>query len=153
MRREAAVGGSPGKLLTLLMWSYASVTLEGMHPYQGGYFRRKYRLDRRPTLPVESPWAFYPRYLGEIVSKHYKLARTVLRYRKIAIRLKGDPEARNYMDIALTPVTDGDLDSYEMFTATEAGKTAASSVRKPAVAVAAAATAVAEVGEPFKIVQ
>ena len=148
MRREAAVGGSPGKLLTLLMWSYASVMLEGMHPYQGGYLRRKYRLDRRPELPVESPFVFYPRYIAEVITKHVKLAKTVLHYRKIAIKLKRDPDARNYRDLALTPVADDDFDSYEMFSATAAAKSVVEHVRNPGAAVATAAQKI-----PFKIVQ
>jgi hypothetical protein len=150
MRREAAVGGSPGKLLTLLMWSYASVMLEGMHPYQGGYLRRKYRHDRRPELPVESPWSFYPRYLSNLIVKHVKLVKTVLRYRRIAIDLKRDPKARDYTDLALTPVIDGEFDSLELFTATTAAKAAVTKVRKP---VAVGAAAALKTAEPFKIVQ
>jgi radical SAM superfamily enzyme YgiQ (UPF0313 family) len=148
MRREAAVGGSPGKLLTLLMWSYASVMLEGMHPYQGGYLRRKYRKDRRPELPVESAWKFYPRYTLNLIDKHVKLAKAVLRYRRFAIDLKHDPEARNYMDLALTPVVDDEFDSLEMFTATAAAKSAVTKVRNP---VAVGVGAKAQV--PFKIMQ
>ena len=149
MRREAAVGGSPGKLLTLLMWSYASVVLEGMHPYQGGYLRRKYRLDRRPELPVESAWSFYPRFVGNLIDKHIQLGKTIWKYRKIAIQLKNDPAARQYKDLALTPVVEDDFDSYEMFSATDAAKSAVTKVRKP-VAVGVGST---RVEEPFKIVQ
>src|SRR6202171_593203 len=114
MRREMATGGSPGKVLTLLMWSYASVALEGMHPYQGGYLRRKYRKDRRPELPVESAFTFYPRYVGNLVDKHVKLAKAVWRYRRFVLGLKADPNSRNYTDLALTPVVDDDFDSFEM---------------------------------------
>ena len=147
MRREAAVGGSPGKLLTLLMWSYASVVLEGMHPYQGGYLRRKYRADRRPELPRESVWAFYPRYVWNLIDKHIQLGKAIWKYRKIAIELKRDPEARNYKDLALTPVADDDFDSYELFSATDAAKSAVTKVRKPG---SGGGVAVKE--EPFKIV-
>ena len=144
MRREAAVGGSPGKLLTLLMWSYASVTLEGMHPYQGGYLRRKYRKDRRPELPVESAWTFYPKYVANLLDKHIKLGKAIWKYRRFAIDLKRDPDARNYKDLALTPVMDDDFDSYEMFSASDAAKSAVTKVRKPAAV---------KVEEAFKIVQ
>jgi radical SAM superfamily enzyme YgiQ (UPF0313 family) len=130
MRREAATGGSPGKVLTLLMWSYASVMLEGMHPYQGGYLRRKYRADRRPHLPVESAFTFYPRYVANVLVKHVKLAKAVWRYYRFVERLKADPNARNYTDLALTPVADEDYDSFEMFNVSEAAKSAASKVRK-----------------------
>ena len=152
MRREAAVGGSPGKLLTLLMWSYASVMLEGMHPYQGGYLRRKYRLDRRPELPVESVWSFYPRYVANLIEKHVKLGKAIWKYRKIALELKRDPEARNYKDLALTPVVDDDFDSYEMFSTNDAAKSAVTKVRKPGTG-GGVAVAVAAKEEPFKIVQ
>ena len=46
----------------LLLWFYGCISLEKVHPLQGGYLRRKFRKDRRPTLPVESPFVFYPRY-------------------------------------------------------------------------------------------
>lgn len=129
MRREAATGGSPGKVLTLLMWSYASVVLEGMHPYQGGYLRRKYRKDRRPHLPVESPFVFYPRYVGNLIYKHVKLAQAVCRYYGLAYRLRRDPAARQYTDLALTPVVDNEFDSLEMFTTSDAAKAAAQKLR------------------------
>lgn len=129
MRREAATGGSPGKVLTLLMWSYASVVLEGLHPYQGGYLRRKYRKDRRPTLPVESALVFYPRYVGNVIYKHYKLGRAVLRYYGLARSLRRDPSARHYMDVALTPVVDEDFDSFEMFKSSDAAKSEVMKVR------------------------
>ncbi|MDQ2945269.1 MAG: radical SAM protein, partial [Acidobacteriota bacterium] len=129
MRREAATGGSAGKVLTLLMWSYASVVLEGLHPYQGGYLRRKYRKDRRPPLPVESPLSFYPRYVGNVIYKHYMLGRAVLRYYGLARSLRRDPAARNYMDVALTPVVDDDFDSFEMFKASDGAKSEVMKVR------------------------
>ncbi len=129
MRREAATGGSPGKVLTLLIWTYVSMMLEGMHPYQGGYLRRKYRKDRRPTLPVESPWVFYPRYVTNVIDKHIKLAQAVLRYRRIAVQLRNDPNSRNYMDLALTPVAADDFDSFEMFAANEAAKSTVVKIR------------------------
>ena len=151
MRREAAVGGSPGKLLTLLMWSYASVMLEGMHPYQGGYLRRKYRRDRRSTMPLESGWTFYPRYWANLVEKHYKLGKAILKYRRIAIALKRDPAARSYNDLALTPVVDEEFDSLELFTATEAAKSAVTKARPRAAAPPAAQVALAQVEVPFKI--
>jgi hypothetical protein len=130
MRREAATGGSPGKVLTLLMWSYASYMLEGVHPYQGGYFRRVYRNDRRPGLPVENPFVFYPRYVWNQLAKHAKLIQVVLRHRNFVNKLKKDPNKRNYTDIALTPVADDEFDSFEMFSATAAAKSAANKVRK-----------------------
>jgi radical SAM superfamily enzyme YgiQ (UPF0313 family) len=132
MRREAATGGSPGKVLTLLIWSYVSVALEEIHPYQGGYLRRKCRKDRRPGLPVESPFVFYPRYIANLVYKHVKLAQAVWRYRRFVVQLKADPNARNYTDLALTPVVEDDFDSFEMFTVSAAAKSEVNKIRHPA---------------------
>ncbi len=142
MRREAATGGRPGKLLTLLIWSYGSIMLEGMHPYQGGYLRRKYRADRRPSLPKESPFIFYPRYAAGLVYKHFKLAQAIWRYRGFVERLKKDPNARNYTDVALTPVMDDDFDSFEMFTASESAKSAVNKLRNPGDSRAASSSGV-----------
>ncbi len=50
MRRAAATGISAGKILFLLVWYYGCAELEKIHPLQGGYLRRKYRRDRRPTF-------------------------------------------------------------------------------------------------------
>ena len=36
MRRAEATQSGPGKVLTQLIWAYASVVLEKVHPYQGG---------------------------------------------------------------------------------------------------------------------
>ena len=146
MRREAATGGSPGKVLTLLIWTYVSMMLEGMHPYQGGYLRRKYRKDRRPTLPVESPFVFYPRYVSNVIDKHIKLAKAILRYRRIAVRLRNDPNSRNYMDLALTPVAADDFDSFEMFAANEAAKSTVVKIRGQAQGRAADKNTLVKIG-------
>ncbi|MDQ6706307.1 MAG: radical SAM protein, partial [Acidobacteriota bacterium] len=146
MRREAATGGSPGKVLTLLIWTYVSMMLEGMHPYQGGYLRRKYRKDRRPTLPVESPLLFYPRYVSNVIAKHVKLAKAVLRYRRIAIQLRNDPNSRNYMDLALTPVAADDFDSFEMYAANEAAKSTVVKIRGQAQGRAADKNTLVKIG-------
>jgi hypothetical protein len=103
MRRAEATNSGPGKVLTQLIWSYCSAVLEKVHPYQGGYLRRKYRLDRRPSLPVESAFVFYPRYAIDLLYKHFKVAQAIWRFRPIAVKLRRDPAARNYTDAALTP--------------------------------------------------
>ena len=82
-------------------------------------------------MPVESAFTFYPRYVGNLVEKHVKLAKAVWRYRKFVLGLKRDPNARNYTDLALTPVVDDDYDTFEMFTVSEAAKSAVTRLRKP----------------------
>ncbi len=131
MRRGVAVGISPGKMMFLLVWFYGCKTLEGIHPLEGGYLRRKVRTDRRPTLPRENPLIFYPRYLANLVVKHVQIGRVVWRMARIRRELKRDPAARSYMDQALTPVSADDLDTLEMFNVTESARAAATKARRP----------------------
>ena len=142
MRRAEATNSGPGKVLTQLIWSYCSVVLENVHPYQGGYLRRKYRRDRRPFLPIENPFVFYPRYVVDVLYKHFKLAQLVWRYQPFAKKLRRDPAARNYMDVALTPVAAEEFDSYEIFNASESAKSEVMKMRGHAPVVAAEKTLV-----------
>jgi hypothetical protein len=131
MRRAAATGISAGKILFLLIWYYGCAELEKIHPLQGGYLRKKYRRDRRPPMPLESPFVFYPRYVTNLIYKHLKLGVAILRYGKFRKALKSDPNAANYTDTALTPVTEEDFDSFELFTVNDAAKSAVDKVRHP----------------------
>ena len=40
---RGATGISPGKMMFLLIWFYGCVTIEKIHPLEGGYLRRKVR--------------------------------------------------------------------------------------------------------------
>lgn len=104
MRRATATRSNAGNMLLLLLWFYACIRLENVDPLQGGYLRRKYRKDRRPTLPLESPLVFYPRYFANLFYKHIRLGALIVRYGWLRARLKRDPDAQSYSDAALTPV-------------------------------------------------
>ncbi len=131
MRRATATGSNPGNMLLLLSWYWGCIALEKVHPLQGGYLRRKYRKERRPGLPVESPLVFYPRYAAELIAKHASLLRQIWRLGWFRQKLKRDPDARDYTDLALTPVMDDEFDSYEMFSNTESAKSLVSKTRHP----------------------
>ena len=130
MRRAVATGISPGKMMFLLIWFYGCVTLEKIHPLEGGYLRRKVRRDRRPGLPLESPLVFYPRYVADLVRKHVVIGRFVWRMGRIRRALKRDPEARRYMDEALTPVSAAELDDLEMFNNSPSARAAADKAKR-----------------------
>jgi len=104
------------KTTFMAWWFYFCTKYEKVHPLEGGLFRRKFRLDRRSSLPVENPFIFYPRRLWEFISIHAVLLPMVLKYDRILKRIKTDPDARNYTDLALTPVTEeeSDNDSLEL---------------------------------------
>ena len=132
MRRSVATRSNPGNMLLLLTWYWGCIELEKVHPLQGGYLRRKYRKERRPPLPVESPFVFYPRYLGGLVWNHVRLAGRIIDFAFFRRRLKHDPNAASYNDLALTPPAEDEFDSYEMFATSESAKAAAAKMRKPA---------------------
>ena len=106
MRRARACRIPPRKIAGTALGFYGSMAIEGVHPLEGGWLRRKYRKDRRPGLPIESPFVFYPRYAWESAAKAARFAALWLRYRWIRRRVEADPAGRAYRDLALTPVTE-----------------------------------------------
>jgi hypothetical protein len=48
------------------------------------------------------------------VYKHLRLAGQIIRYGRFRYQLKRDPEAKNYMDVALTPVLEEDTSKLEL---------------------------------------
>jgi hypothetical protein len=114
MRRAAATGVSLSNMMVLLLWFHFCIVYEKIDPLQGGYFRRKYRRDRRPTLPVESRLRFYSRFASDLVYKHMKMAQLAWRFHRFKSRLEREAGARRYTDIALTPDTETDTGALEM---------------------------------------
>jgi radical SAM superfamily enzyme YgiQ (UPF0313 family) len=115
MRRLTAKKGRVSNAIVLITWFMGSIHLEKVHPLESGLFRFKFRRDRRPGLPVEPVWLFYPRYLIESLIKLVRWTALYFRLRRMYLRIKKDPQRYRYMDTALTPVTDQDVDELEMF--------------------------------------
>jgi hypothetical protein len=124
MRRARACRFPPRKIAGTALGFYGSMAIEGVHPLEGGWLRRKYRTDRRPGLPIESPLVFYPRYAWESASKLARFGALWLRYRWIRRRVEADPLGHEYRDLALTPVREDDVDELEIFQTTESAKQA-----------------------------
>jgi hypothetical protein len=125
LRRAVATGIDATNMMVLLLWFHYCIVYEKIDPLQGGYLRRKYRQDRRPTMPIESPFVFYPRYVADLIYKHFKMAQLAWRFHWFKKRLERDPDARNYTDIALTPDTEESSDVLEMLTSHAPPKAAA----------------------------
>jgi hypothetical protein len=114
LRRAVATGISAGNMAVLLVWFHFCIVYEKIDPLQGGFLRRKYRKDRRPALPVESPLVFYPRYVGNLFYKLLKMSQLAWRFHWFKERLLRESGARNYTDVALTPDSDTDMEALEM---------------------------------------
>jgi hypothetical protein len=130
LKRARADGLPLGKIVGTMSWFYGSVLFEGVHPLESGFFRMKFRRDRRPGFPVEPMLTFYPKYAWELAWKTWSLVRLFKGYRKIRRRLEADPETLNYTDTALTPVTESDLGTLEMFSASDAARDAAARAQR-----------------------
>jgi radical SAM superfamily enzyme YgiQ (UPF0313 family) len=115
LRRAAATRLSVGNTLLLICWFKGCIEIEGLHPLEGGYFRIRSRRARRPGLPIEPAWRFYPHYLWEAVSKQVRWVALWLRLHLIYRRIKQDPHRRQYTDLALTPVADDEIETHALF--------------------------------------
>jgi hypothetical protein len=114
LKRAIATGTSPGKTTFFITWFKGCIGIEGIHPLEGGFFRRKIRTSRRSSMPVESRLIFYPKYFIESVKKQFQWISLYLRLRMIYLRVRKDPAKLEYMDAALEPVTDHE-EEREMF--------------------------------------
>jgi len=142
LRRAAASGGSMTSLLKVLVTFATAVHLENVHPLQGGLFRLKHPSERRPGLPKVNPLIFWPRCILEMLIKHTKLAGLILRLMIVQARIARSPDARTYMDQALTPVGDDEEEEkLDLLTQTTGAHDAVAHVKKIALLTGARAPA------------
>jgi hypothetical protein len=142
LRRAAATGVPLGSLMRLLARFALSDPIENVHPLQSGILRLMHPWERRPDMPRESPWVFWPRFVWHTLRRHalafHMVARLLLWQRAIA----QDPAARAYKDLALTPVSDDEDTTLDLFTKTTGARAAVAHVKR-----VAELTAVGRVGQ------
>jgi radical SAM superfamily enzyme YgiQ (UPF0313 family) len=103
LRRAYASGIAMNKISAILTWISGSNPIEGIHPLQFGFFRRKVRSQRRAGMPIESPLVFYPRRLREIIVNTAQWLKRAQKYRGFRKRIVAERAGRNYIDDALAP--------------------------------------------------
>lgn len=130
MRRNAAVGRSVGNIMLLLVWFSGTMAVEGVHPLEGGFLRRKHRRDRRPGFKVEPAVLFYPKYWGELIWSQLRWAYRFARIIPFYIKIKRDAERSRYRDLALSPVDKESLDDLAMIAETRGGQAALAKSRR-----------------------
>jgi radical SAM superfamily enzyme YgiQ (UPF0313 family) len=121
LKRARASGMNPRLLAAILLW-YNAWAFEGVHPLETGQWRRKYRTDRRPGLPIESALTFYPRYLFGQIAKYARVAPVKWRWQRYASQVLADPEAWKYRDVSLERVKESELTELDLYTDTAGGK-------------------------------
>ena len=75
--------------------------IEGVHPLQFGFVRRKVRTQRRYGMPIVHPLVFYPRRAVDFSKAFTRWLTLYLRYYRIMERIKKDPASSSYVDEAL----------------------------------------------------
>ena len=122
LRRAIATKISPGKTMFLITWFKGCISIEGIHPLEGGYMRMKSRRNRRSGLPLENPLVFYPKLVFETVRKQFSWLTLYLRLRLVYRKVRKDPKKHQYMDLALEPVREDETETREMFQSETAQK-------------------------------
>jgi Radical SAM superfamily len=124
--RRAAVNpiGRLGTTLGTIVWFYLSFMYEGVHPLEFGAFRLKFRRDRRLSLKRESPFVFYPRYLGEILRKAPRYWAVYRRMRAVLKEVETAPDRWTYSDLAIAPPADDEFEALDLYHATAGGEAA-----------------------------
>ena len=117
MRRAVVSGINRTKILDSLTIFSGASRIEGVHPLQFGFLRRKLRTQRRYGMPLLNPLVFYPWRIVDFLKTSSQWLRLVWRYRRIMARVKADPASRTHFDEALRPHTaGGETDHFvEMF--------------------------------------
>ena len=132
LRRAAATGVPMGSLVKLLVAFAMMVRLENLHPLQSGLFRLKHPSERRPGLPRESIWIFWPRFVAAALYKHVILVGMIARLLVLKISIARDPNSLVYIDPALTPVGDDNDLTLDLLTKTAGAGAAVAHIRKVA---------------------
>jgi len=133
MRRAAVSGISGRKIADSLMIFSGAARIEGVHPLQFGFLRRKLRKQRRHGMPVLNPLLFYTWRFADFLNVTSQWLRLIWRYRRIMARVKADPASRTHFDEALSPHTGaGEIDHFVEVFADKIPHTHGAPVRAPA---------------------
>ena len=125
-----AAGVPLASLVRLLARFALTDPLENVHPLQGGILRLKHPSERRPDLPRESLWVFWPRFMWHTLRTHAISVRMVIRLLLWKRAITRDPGARGYTDLALTLVRDDDDMALDLLTKTTGARAAVAHINK-----------------------
>jgi hypothetical protein len=130
LRRTAATGGKLSSIVKILLNFSLTVQLEHVHPLQSGLFRLRHPSERRPGLPAEPAWMFWPRLGWDTTRKTFAILAALSRLSADAIRVARDPGRYGYMDQALTPVRDDDEETRDLTTKTTGARAAVAHIKR-----------------------
>jgi radical SAM family protein len=132
LRRAVATGVPVNSLIKVLVNFATTVRLENVHPLQGGILRLKHPTERRPGLRRRNALVFWAQFISETLSKHAAIAAMVVWMIWTKFTITRDPNARNYTDVALTPVRDDEDTTLDLLTKTTGSLDAVAHLKKVA---------------------
>jgi len=130
LRRAYVYTGGTGRMVNAILQFWGSYKAHKLHPLQAGLWRRMVRKNRRPGLPLESPFVFYPKRIWDAASSALCLGWLAWKMIRMGRRVKKDPMRREYTDTAITPVEDAASESLEMFEQTAGARAAVERARR-----------------------
>jgi hypothetical protein len=140
LRRAQACDINIWRLAQIILWFAQSLTIEKVHPLQGGFVRLKNRYERRPELPVEPMWKFYPQLTWEVIAKHARVA--VAAWRIFCIYRRVAAAAHIHYNVqAMTPVSEDETQTLELFTHNKSAREAVDRARKIKILTASGSSA------------
>ena len=101
LRRAVASGINPRKIVDAMTIFSGASRIEGVHPLQFGYVRRKVRTQRRYGASIANPLVFYPWRVVDFLGVAMKWLSLATRYRGILRRVLADAAGASYVDEAL----------------------------------------------------
>ncbi len=129
LRRAQTYGINILRLAQIILWFAASLAVEKVHPLQGGFLRLKSRHERRPEFPVEPVWTFYPSLAADFLVKHGRIVQSAWMIFRIYRRVSAEGHLA-YTDLAMTPVTEDETQTLELFTHNRSARDAVDHARK-----------------------
>jgi hypothetical protein len=109
---------------------YLFGAIEGIQPLEAGLLRRRVRRDRRPGMAIENPIMFYSKYSLRGLRLLFEAIRLLIPLAILRAQLKRDPASKHYMDEALTPVTDAEMDALALYQTSDAAASAVDAHRR-----------------------
>jgi radical SAM superfamily enzyme YgiQ (UPF0313 family) len=130
LRRAAATGTKLSSLVKLLVRFGTTVQLEKVHPLQDGILRMKHPSERRPGLPAPNAFTFWPKFVWETLYKQAVVIGAIISMVRLMRQVQRNPDAKSYMDQALTPVHDDDDDTLDLMTKTSGARAAIAHIKR-----------------------
>lgn len=132
LRRAVATGAPVTSLIKILVPFATMVEVENVHPLQSGIMRLKHPSERRPGLPREDGPMFWLGLVGHTLRSTGAQIGMLLWLLRLARSIRKETGSAEYMDVALSPVTDDEEETFDLLTKTAGARDAVAHVHKVA---------------------